>query len=68
VPAEIIAHIIIRTLALVEATLGTLVDVTNVSGNVTPSLLPSGETYVRYSSELVEVAVKLMASLMSAFA
>jgi hypothetical protein len=65
VPAEIIARIIVKTVALVEATLGNLVSVTNVSGNVTPSLLPSGETYVGYLSDLVEVAARLMAAIMS---
>jgi hypothetical protein len=65
IPPEIIARIIIKMVAFVEATLGTLVNVTNVSGNVTPSLLPSGETYVGYLSDLVQGAAKLMATIAS---
>jgi hypothetical protein len=65
VPGEIIARIIAQVVALVEATLGKWVDVTNVSGNVTPSLLPSGETYVGSLSDLVEAMMSLMANVMS---
>jgi hypothetical protein len=64
-PGEIVVRIIARTVALVEATLGNLVNVTNVSGNVTPSLLPSGETFVGYLSNLVEGMASGMASLLS---
>jgi len=64
-PGEIIGRIINGVVTLVEATLGNLVNVTNISGNATPSLLSSGETFVGYLSDLVEAAVKLMATIMS---
>jgi hypothetical protein len=67
VPGEIIARIIIKTVALVEATLGGWVGVTNVSGNVTPSLLPSGETFAEILGDLFRGLVDLMANIMNYF-
>jgi hypothetical protein len=65
VAGEYIASIITKTVALIEATLGTLMDVTNVSGNVTPSLLPSGETFVGVLGDLFRGLVNLMANIMN---
>jgi hypothetical protein len=67
IPSEAIARIIVQTVTLVEAVLGNLVDVTNVSGNVTPSLLPSGETFAEILGDLFRGLVDLMANIMNYF-
>jgi hypothetical protein len=65
VPGEIIARIILKTVALLEATLGNWVEVTNVSGNVTPSLSAFGEAFCVQLGDLVETMTSLLANMMS---
>jgi hypothetical protein len=62
---ELVARIILKMVALVEGTLEGWVNVANVSGNITPSLSPSGEAFSGSMSDLVEAMMSLMANVMS---
>jgi len=65
VSGEIVGRIIYRAVVLLEATLGSLVNVTNVNGNITPSLPPFGEDFVGILANLVEGMTSLLSTVMS---
>jgi len=65
VPGDIIARIIANTVALVEGVLGNWGNETNVSGDISPSLLSPGETPAVYLGDFVEHTTKLITPIIS---